>query len=130
MNYPEKSQEGFTLVEIMIVVVIIGLLAALAIPAFQLVRQRTLNSRMDNDMRLLGGAAQQYFMENSVASVTFGYVATSGQVTGPLAAYVPEIGAGYSFALSGNWAESATVTVGYPAYGISNQYNGLGRRLP
>ncbi|MGB0414704.1 MAG: prepilin-type N-terminal cleavage/methylation domain-containing protein, partial [Coraliomargarita sp.] len=38
-----KSKKGFTLVEIMIVVVIIGLLAAMAIPAFQKVRENAID---------------------------------------------------------------------------------------
>ncbi len=59
-----KNKKGFTLVEIMIVVVIIGLLAAMAIPAFQQIRNSSVESTMDNDARQLASAAQQYFMDN------------------------------------------------------------------
>lgn len=65
-----KSKKGFTLVEIMIVVVIIGLLTAMAIPAFQGVRERSLQGVMDNDARQISSAAAQYFLENNVGTVT------------------------------------------------------------
>jgi type IV pilus assembly protein PilA len=64
-----KSSQGFTLVEIMIVVVIIGLLAAMAIPAFQKVRTSSQDKAVLNNARQLGAAADQYFLENGVSSV-------------------------------------------------------------
>jgi type IV pilus assembly protein PilA len=63
------SKKGFTLVEIMIVVVIIGLLAAMAIPAFQKVRVSSQDKAVMNNMRQLGAAADQYFLENGVSTV-------------------------------------------------------------
>ena len=63
-----SSKKGFTLVEIMIVVVIIGLLAAMAIPAFQKVRVSSQDKAVTNNMRQLGAAADQYFLEAGVAS--------------------------------------------------------------
>jgi type IV pilus assembly protein PilA len=65
-----NSKKGFTLVEIMIVVVIIGLLAAMAIPAFQKVRQNSQDKTIINNLRQLNAAAQQYFLEHGVTSVT------------------------------------------------------------
>ena len=63
------NNKGFTLVEIMIVVVIIGLLAAMAIPAFQKVRQSSQDKAVLNNARQLSAASDQYFLENGVSTV-------------------------------------------------------------
>ena len=64
-----RSNNGFTLVEIMIVVVIIGLLAAMAIPAFQKVRQASQDKAVLNNARQLSAAADQYYLEYGGSSV-------------------------------------------------------------
>ena len=69
MKYSNKQSQGFTLVEIMIVVVIIGLLAAMAIPAFQKVRISSQNKAVLNNARQLSAAADQYYLENGVSTV-------------------------------------------------------------
>ena len=66
------SSQVFTLVEIMIVVVIIGLLAAMAIPAFQKVRTSSQDKAVLNNARQMAAAADQYFLENGVSTVTQG----------------------------------------------------------
>lgn len=88
-----RKTQGFTLVEIMIVVVIIGLLAAMAIPAFQKVRQNSRRGALINDARQIGSAAQQYMLEQSVTEVTFS-IGDGGVVEGPLAEYVKTVGKG------------------------------------
>jgi type IV pilus assembly protein PilA len=64
-----SSFKGFTLVEIMIVVVIIGLLAAMAIPAFQKVRQASQDKAVLNNARQLSAAVDQYFLEYGGSNV-------------------------------------------------------------
>lgn len=59
-----RRRRGFTLVEIMVAVVIIGLLAAMAVPAFQRVRERSQATRMVNDLRQYADAYQRYALEN------------------------------------------------------------------
>ena len=59
------KQKGFTLVEIMIVVAIIALLAAIAVPGFLRARKRSQASRILNDLRLIDSAVDQYAIENN-----------------------------------------------------------------
>jgi len=59
---------GFTLVEIMIVVAIIALLAAIAVPGFLRARKRSQASKILNDLRMISGAIDQYAIENSKKS--------------------------------------------------------------
>jgi prepilin-type N-terminal cleavage/methylation domain-containing protein len=59
---------GFTLVEIMIVVAIIALLAAIAVPGFLRARKRSQASRIINDLRMIDSAMDQYAIETTKKS--------------------------------------------------------------
>src|SRR4051794_36700618 len=68
LNKLNKRRGGFTLVEIMIVVAIIALLAAIAVPGFLRARKRSQASRIINDLRLIDSAVDQYAIENNKKS--------------------------------------------------------------
>jgi prepilin-type N-terminal cleavage/methylation domain-containing protein len=65
MNTRPLKQKGFTLVEIMIVVAIIALLAAIAVPGFLRARKRSQASRILNDLRMIDAAVDQYAIETN-----------------------------------------------------------------
>src|ERR1700720_4523268 len=70
MQNPLSSSKSraFTLVEIMIVVSIIALLAAIAVPGFLRARKRSQASRIINDLRLIDSAVDQYAIETNKKS--------------------------------------------------------------
>src|SRR5215213_8240400 len=59
---------GFTLVEIMIVVAIIALLAAIAVPNFLRARKRSQATRILEDLRMIDSAIDQYAIERNKAT--------------------------------------------------------------
>jgi prepilin-type N-terminal cleavage/methylation domain-containing protein len=63
-----KNRGGFTLVEIMIVVAIIALLAAIAVPNFLRARKRSQATRILEDLRIIDSAIDQYAIENNKSS--------------------------------------------------------------
>ena len=68
LNKLNQRRGGFTLVEIMNVVAIIALLAAIAVPGFLRARKRSQASRIINDLRLIDSAVDQYAIENNKSS--------------------------------------------------------------
>ena len=65
MKRTTLAKKGFTLVEIMIVVAIIALLAAIAVPGFLRARKRSQASRILNDLRMIDSAVDQYAIETN-----------------------------------------------------------------
>ena len=64
-NKLNSRRGGFTLVEIMIVVAIIALLAAIAVPGFLRARKRSQASRILNDLRMIDATVDQYAIETN-----------------------------------------------------------------
>lgn len=92
--HPQKHSQAFTLIEIVIVVTIVGLLAAMAIPAFGMVSTRSTYSALMNDARQLAGGAQQHFMQTGESTITF-TVEEDGRIEGAMRSYVKRISPNY-----------------------------------
>ncbi|MBF0140949.1 MAG: pilin [Magnetococcales bacterium] len=132
-----RNQKGFTLIELMIVIAIIGILAAVAIPAYQ---DYTVRAKMADPLSKLDAAKSQvseYYISKSAwpASNTVGGLANSGSYTSSYVTSLTATGtkitvvlkaigalsAGQTIAVAGT-DSSGSITWVCTAKGIANKY--------
>jgi len=65
----KKKEKGFTLVELLVVVAIIGILAAIAIPQFAAYRMKAYNSAAESDLRNFKTGMESYYADNQAYPV-------------------------------------------------------------
>ncbi len=95
---PTEYKKGFTLLEIMIVVTLVGVLVAIAIPSFLRLRNSSTAKIVVQEGRQIAGAAQQYLLVTGAASVQFDVDPNTGIVIGPLTEYVSHISPRFTYA--------------------------------
>lgn len=116
-----KKEEGFTLVELMVVVLIIGILVAIAIPVFNAAQGSARKSACQNNLRVLDGATEQWAAANpdndktSLDSITAAAAvlnATPPAADGTAGQYVKDWDPNCPAAPAGDTNEQYTVTDG------------------
>ncbi len=112
MRIRASRKSGFTLVEIMIVVAIIGLLAAIAIPNFVKARTTSQQNACINNLRQYDGAVQQWALENKKqSSDTYGLTSIQPYVKLDSTGNLPSCPAGGTYASGGTVTNPPTCTL-------------------
>ena len=100
-----RSRVGFTLIELMVVVVVIGILAAIAIPKFANTKGKANAAALRSDLRNLAAAEESYFYDSTAYTTdvtALKYRSSPGVI---LTVTTPSTGA---------WVATATHPLSYP----------------
>jgi len=100
-----RPRTAFTLIELLIVVVIIGILAAIAIPKFQNTKGRANASALKSDLRNIAIAQEAYFYD---------HVSYADQMSELTAHTSPGVTVTLGTPVPGAWVATATHPVSYP----------------
>lgn len=109
-SFRNKKSAGFTLVEIMIVVLIIGILLAIAIPNFVQARESSRAKSCVANLKQIDSAKQQYMMDKNASTFTSATDTTLGGLVGQYIRSTPACPAGGSYT-TGNESTLPTCTL-------------------
>ena len=116
-----KDQKGFTLIELMLVIAIIGILAAIAIPQFEFYRKRTYNSVAESDLKSACTAQEAYYVDNlTYTNAITNLVGTYGLYTSARVIFTNTSGGIYTYHME------AYHTVGDLTYRITGPGGSIG----
>jgi prepilin-type N-terminal cleavage/methylation domain-containing protein len=127
MKLKKKAKKGFTLIELLIVVAIIAILAAIAIPQFAKYRVRGYNSAADSDLRNMKIAIEAFATDNTAYASTDGCTSGTTACTGGTPATAATLlGGPYSYVITVTAGTINTTPTNVPsadvnmAFGLSN----------
>ena len=116
----QQARRGFTLIEVMIVVAIIGLLAAIAIPQFASYRQRSQDVAAKSALHQLAKAEEDYHAQNETYTMNKANLsASSGWTVEPSVIVTPQ------YADKNSWSAIAKHSASSNVWTYSSSGGGL-----
>jgi prepilin-type N-terminal cleavage/methylation domain-containing protein len=106
----KEGQKGFTLIELMIVIAIIGILAAIAIPQFVSYRQKGYNTQAKAELKSFYTACQAYFSDNVPSDCSTSLVSSLFIPQSPSVQLTVLAGSGTSMVGTTSYHQAGTVT--------------------
>ena len=113
-----EGQKGFTLIELMIVIAIIGILAAIAIPQFVSYRQKGYNTEAKAELKSFYTACQAYFSDHAPSDCSLSMVSSLFIAQSPSVQITVFAGSGMSMVGTTAYHQAGTVTYTIGASGV------------